>query len=65
MVITPFDRYRTSLGSKPITDFERRTILNPLLQDSTITKMIGLKMITDGNADNNLLGLMLAAGGSL
>lgn len=65
MVITPFDRYRASLGSKPITDFERKTILNPLLQDSTITKMIGLKMITDGNADNNLLGLMLAAGGSL
>lgn len=59
---TPFDRYRSAVGSKPITELERKQILLPILQDSTITRMIGMRMLNDGNADNNLIGLMLAAG---
>lgn len=63
MYFPQFETYRHNTGTtKPITPEERERILNPFLRDSVVSKMIGLKMLTDGKDDNNFLGYLLAAG---
>lgn len=59
-----FDRYRLIYGNKPVNS-EERNISKALLQNEMITKAIGMKMLTDGNKNNDLLGYMLLAGGHL
>ncbi len=59
-----FDRYRMIYGNRPVSS-EERNISKALLQNEMITKAIGMKMLTDGNKNNDLLGYMLLAGGHL
>lgn len=59
-----FDRYRVIYGNKPLTS-EEKNISEALLHNEMITKAIGMKMLTDSNKNNDLLGYMLLAGGHL
>lgn len=61
-MFTTFNNYRNRLGSQPITFIEREKILNPILNDSIIAKAIGVKMLSDGNENNDFLGYLLASG---
>lgn len=61
-MFTAFNDYRNRLGSQPITLIERERVLNPILNDSVIAKAIGVKMLSDGNENNDFLGYLLASG---
>lgn len=62
MFFPKFEAYRQSLNPTPITDEERRRILNPILQDNTLKKALGMKMLGDGQDSNNFLGYLLLTG---
>lgn len=55
-----FNPYRQKYGSKPVTEAEKE-ITNTLLADASITKAIGLRMLTDSTRRNDQLGYLLAA----
>ena len=59
-----FDRYRMVYGNRPLNK-EEKNISEALLHNQMITKAIGMKMLTDDNKNNDLLGYMLLAGGHL
>ena len=61
-MFTAFNNYRNRLGPQPITLIEREQILNPILNDSIITKAIGIKMLSDDSENNDFLGYLLASG---
>ena len=61
-MFTAFNNYRSRLGSQPITPIEREQILNPILNDSIITKAIGVKMLSDDSENNDFIGYLLASG---
>lgn len=57
-----FNTYRQMTAGKPLTAEEAR-VKAELLANRGIVKAIGMRMLTDDQKGNDLLGYMLLAGG--